>query len=239
MRRVQILMYHRIGEVRPESIVAGQYVTPEQLESQISLVKKFGFKTISLARMLAAFEGKAKLPLRPLVITFDDGYKSYYQYAAPTLEKYGYTGTVFLVSDLLGKTNEWDEIKGDVTESLMTVDEIKELHQRGHDFGAHTKTHANLTEVEQDVAKEEIAGSKEQLEQALGFPVPFFCYPYGAQNQAVQSWVQEAGFEGAVSTLRKVNLPTSNRFAWGRIDIRAKTTPWSVIRKTFETNEVA
>ncbi len=232
-------MYHRIGEIRAESIVAGQYVTPEQFESQIKLVKRFGFKTVSLAHMLAAFEGQARLPLRPIVITFDDGYKSYYQYAAPTLEKYGYTATTFLVSDLLGRTNEWDESKGDVTEHLMTVEEIQDLHKRGHEFGAHTKTHANLIEVPDDVAKQEIAGSKAQLQQVLGFQTPFFCYPYGAQNEKVQKWVQEAGFQGAVSTLRKVNLPTSNRFAWGRIDIRAKTTPWSVIRKTFETNEPA
>ena len=239
MRRVQILMYHRIGEVRSESIVAGQYVTPTQFDAQIKLVKKFGFKTISMTHMLAAFEGKLRLPLRPIVITFDDGYKSYYQHAAPTLEKYGYTATTFLVSDLLGKTNEWDEKKGDVTEHLMTAEEIQELHKRGHEFGAHTRTHANLTDVSADQAKEEIAGSKQQLEQALGFQIPFFCYPYGAQSEEVQKWVQEAGFQGAVTTERKVNMAASNRFAWGRIDIRAKTTPWSVIRKTFETNEPA
>lgn len=232
-------MYHRIGEVRPESIVAGQYVAPEQFESQIRLVTKFGFKTISLAQMLDAFEGKTHLPLRPIVITFDDGYKSYYQYAAPTLEKYGYTATTFLVSDLLGKTNEWDEKKGDVTEPLMTVQQIQELRERGHEFGAHTKTHANLTDVSEEEAKEEISGSKQELERALGFQTPFFCYPYGAQNENVQRWVQEAGFQGAVTTERKVNMASSNRFAWGRIDIRAKTTPWSVIRKTFETNEPA
>src|ERR1700686_582412 len=102
-------MYHAIGRMPPTARHPRNYVGPEQFEAQLATLARLGYQTIAFADWLAYRRGAGALPRRPLIVTFDDGYRSTGEVAWPMLQRFGFGATVFLVSDLIGKTSAWEE----------------------------------------------------------------------------------------------------------------------------------
>ena len=218
--RVPILMYHKIERLNKASTVKGHYVSPNLFKKHLSLLKLMGYTAIPLSSL---YRENAKLPKKPVVITFDDGYVNFLQNARPALKSVGYSATVYLVANQLGGTNAWDTSRGDVEERLMSVDQVLEAHRQGTEFGSHTLDHADLAAVSTDEAWKQIADSKSKLEADLGFPIETFCYPYGRKNLDVQKMVEQAGYRLACSTERGQNTAQTDRFALKRINVRRDT----------------
>jgi len=230
MPRVPILMYHRIGKAPRGSLVPGHYVAPALFRRHMTLLRALWYRTVSLDQMAAGLQD-GSLPERTVVITFDDGYRSFYDSALPILRETGFKATVFLVSDLIGKENAWDLDKGDKPEPLMSREQILEAAKAGVEFGSHSKTHAELTAIEPERAWCEISESKSDLESNLGLPIRWFCYPYGAFDGATREMVQRAGYVGACATGAFANGPEADRFALGRINVRKTTSAFRLSRK--------
>ena len=221
--KVPILMYHRIGPVRRESIVTGHYIAQRSFRLQMRMLRRLGFNVVSLRRMFDAFEGRGTLPDRPIAITFDDGHRNFYTGAFPVLCEFGYPATVFLVADLIGQTNRWDEVRGDVAEPLMNDVEIRESAAAGISFGSHTCTHVDLYRCDMKVAEEEILRSKTELETRFPWPCEFFCDPYGHGVERTRHLVAKAGYLAGCSTGKGANTADTDRFAWTRINVRRDT----------------
>ena len=118
----------------------------------------------------------------------------------------------------------WDRELG-VSHPWMTWDQARELRRRGFDIGAHTRTHENLGEVRGDLAREEIAGGRRELERQLGEPVDLFAYPYGAKNQMTPEnleLVRAAGFRCCCSCYGGLTTTGTDPFRLLRVPI----TPW-------------
>ncbi len=188
---------------------------------------------MTLAQLFAGFEGERPFPERPIVITFDDGYESFLSIGAPVLEQFEYKATVFLVSSCVGSTNRWDEQVGDVKEVLMSKEQVLECVKKGHEFGSHTRNHANLCQVDLSNAEEEIRESKASLESWLPTSVQFFCYPYGSENSAVQKLVKDAGYKAATSVRKGTNGPHTNPYSLGRLNVRSTTSSFQLALKLF------
>ncbi len=228
---VPILMYHRIGDRVNNSLVRDQYVPEKLFESQLRVLKKHGFQAISLDEMRDLFAAPTPLPFQPVVITFDDGYESFISRALPILLTEGMKATVFLVANCVGRTNRWDEAKGDVTEPLMTWDHIRKCLVAGTEFGAHTLNHPDLRFCDDALAEKEIADSKLTIETNLGVPVHWFSYPYGKHNERERRMVRDAGYLGATGTDKKVNDLDTDPHALGRINVRATSSPGYLMHK--------
>jgi peptidoglycan/xylan/chitin deacetylase (PgdA/CDA1 family) len=218
--------------------VPGHYVSESRFKAQMALISALGMKPTSLMELYDGFQGRAELPPKPVVITFDDGYESFCSIGLSVLKERGYKATVFLVSNFVGKTNIWDQEKGDVMEPLMTRSQVLEAVANGMEFGSHTKTHLRLGEVNPKQASEEILGSKIDLEEWLPQPVRFFCYPYGSHSPEVRRLVQEAGYAGATTVMKGVNDETTDPFSWGRINVRKTTSAFVLAYKLFRTRRV-
>jgi peptidoglycan/xylan/chitin deacetylase (PgdA/CDA1 family) len=91
-----------------------------------------------------AIATKTPLPGRAILLTFDDGYLDFFTYAHPLLQAYGFSATVFLVAERVGKSNQWDEIYGESV-PLMDWVQIRQLQAQGIEFGSHSTTHRPLT----------------------------------------------------------------------------------------------
>ncbi len=216
---VPILMYHRIDRPKPKSVVPGHYVPPPLFAAQMRLLARLGYETISLN----ALGSQEPLPPKPIAITFDDGYRNFFTHALPVLERHGMTSTVFIVTELIGKTNEWDRVKGDVEERLMDVEEIRLAQKSRTEFGSHTLDHADLKALSSEEAWRQIAESKAKLAQVVADEVTSFCYPYGRKTPQVQQLVREAGYRWACSTEKGVNTAATDPYALRRINIRKDT----------------
>src|SRR2546425_12529657 len=106
--RLPILMYHKVDRIPRGARYLRNYVLPEQFAAQLDALARWGHRTISFADWLAYRRGRATLPRRPIILTFDDGYRSNYDIAWPLLQRHGCPATVFLVADPLRQTNPRD-----------------------------------------------------------------------------------------------------------------------------------
>ncbi len=232
--RLPILMYHKIDRLPPPpgACHPRNYVLPEQFEAQLVALRRWGYQTISFGDWLAYRRGAGALPRRPIILTFDDGYRSTYEIAWPLLQRHGSTATVFLVSDLIGKTNAWDA--DEIQEPLLGPAEIAEMRAGHIEFGSHTKTHAALTTLPLPRAQAELRDSRTALERLVGDPVRVLCYPYGKHNPAVRTLAREAGYEAAVIARRRLNSAATDplRLARLRMDpnTRLQRLRWTLIQ---------
>ncbi|WP_003540435.1 polysaccharide deacetylase family protein [Desulfotomaculum nigrificans] len=219
LQGIPILMYHKVNP-DPRTGGLGLRVPPDKFEWQMKYLKKNGYHTVSLVDVMDHFQKGKPLPDKPIVITFDDGYKDNHDFAYPIMKKYGFTGTVFVVSQAIGGTNFFDVQKKLQPENkMMNWDEIKELDAAGFTIGAHTVNHPKLAEVSPEEARWQIEESKRVLEQGLKKPVNVFAYPYGSHNDQVAELVKEAGFRAAVTTELGLAKDSQNPFKLPRVRV--------------------
>lgn len=204
---IPVLTYHRVNNQTLKSRVPT--VSTNEFERQIRYLKRRGYETISDKELLDYYNGKnIKLPKKPIVITFDDGWRDNYENAYPILKKYNYTATIFLAT---GKIEE---------DEYLTWDMIKEMMNNGITFGGHTRNHVNLSKISLDEAYREIKLSYEDIEKNLGVKPISFCYPYGGGDLSknIQSKVKDAGFEIAFASYNYgINMGNINKMAIRRV----------------------
>ncbi len=219
-----VLMYHNIAAPPKTGGLRSLYVTPRMFRFQMWYLRAAGFKVVPLGEILSFTKGVDQGG-RLAALTFDDGYKDFYQNAYPVLKKYGYPSTVFLVSDLIGKENLWDGERLKIRKRLLDWDEITEMRNHGVAFGSHTKTHPFLSRLPAGAVDEELFVSKAELEERLRLPVEFFCYPYGDYDEKTASVARKAGYLGAVTVNRGLVHRGDDPFEIRRSFIRLGTHP--------------
>ena len=191
LRRVpMVLMYHCIDESTFDPY--GVCVTPHRLAQQMAWLADHGLHGVSMSELVDAMRAGRE---RGLVgLTFDDGYVGLREHAVPVLQRHDFTATMYIVSGLLGGTNEWD--KGPVRR-LVSADDVLRLAAAGMEIGAHTVSHSRLAGIGAERLKTEISDSRSQLSELLGRPTRGFAYPWGAMDAAARQAVRDAGFDHA------------------------------------------
>ena len=212
---VPILMYHAVEAGEPSGY--GYAVSAAQFERQLDAIQRAGFEAISLDRLFDGLDGKAPLPRKPIVLTFDDAYRNVHQVAWPLMRDRTITGTVFAVADHVGGANEWDEAKGMPRLELMNAAELRSLADAGWEIGSHGCRHLKLAQVEEARQRDEIVRSRSQLESLLGIVPEFYAYPHGSYTEQVKEVLREAGYRGAVSMFSRMGSVTEDRYCMRRV----------------------
>jgi peptidoglycan/xylan/chitin deacetylase (PgdA/CDA1 family) len=151
--------------------------------------------------------GRAGLPSRPVILTFDDGYEDFYTTALPVLTSHDFKAVSYVVSGFIGRGG------------YMSASQIREADRVDIEIGSHTVDHADLTRQSFDGLRYQVMGSKRALEELLGHPVLSFCYPSGKFSPNVVSVVQEAGYSDATTTKYGFVRAMDGRFLWGRLRV--------------------
>jgi glycosyltransferase involved in cell wall biosynthesis len=194
MHGTPILMYHAFGDERAGS----RYVMPiHRFAQQMKWLRRLGYHVMGLEEFLRCRLEHQLPPARSVVLTIDDAYADIRQLAHPVLKKHGYPATVFVVSGLVGGSNNWTSAGGIRNRQLLGWNQIAEMSRDGIDFGGHSNTHPVLPSLSAEQAREEIMQSKQSLEEKLGKTVRGFAYPFGERNAAIEKCVEEAGYWGA------------------------------------------
>jgi peptidoglycan/xylan/chitin deacetylase (PgdA/CDA1 family) len=185
-----ILMYHAVAETKhdPNSLS----VSPERFAAQMAWLARRGLRGVAMRTLVAALRAD---DARNLVgITFDDGYLSVLENAMPELARRGFTATVFVISERLGGTNDWDE---GTPWPLLSGAQLGELAAADMEIGSHSATHIRLAGTGVDQLKAEVSGSRERLAGITDAEVLGFAYPYGDMDAAARRAVREAGYDYA------------------------------------------
>jgi peptidoglycan/xylan/chitin deacetylase (PgdA/CDA1 family) len=226
MNRAIVLMYHSVAVPPSGKAHLGLYVTPAMFRFQMRYLKTAGFRVVSLGEVLSFIRGEGPEG-RLVALTFDDGYKDFYENAYPVLRRHRYPSTVFLVSELIGGENSWEEDPRIGRRRLLDWESIREMKKDGVVFGSHSATHPFLSRLSSpDAMRNEIYGSKSGLEAALQLPVDYFCYPYGDYDPGTVGMVKEAGYTLAVTTKRGLVHKGSDPYEVRRSFIRSSTNPF-------------
>lgn len=211
--KIPVLTYHSIDASR--SVIS---TAPENFRRQMKFLSENHFQIIALSEAVENFRSKKEFAPKTIALTFDDGFQNFFAEAFPVLEYYKFTATVFLVTDFCGKTNDWAGNPPILPRcNLLAWREIKELNERGIEFGAHTRTHPDLTKISAEKAGREITESKAIIEEKLGSRATVFAYPYGKYNDAIRGFAAE-NFAAACSVKLGTVRQASDFYALERID---------------------
>lgn len=203
--RVPILMYHVIEDY--SGVYEQLYTSPEFFRSQLVFLKEQGFTTVTVQDTIDHWAGSKPLPDRPIVLTFDDGYRSIYTQAYPIMKELGIVGTLYLHSNKI-------DTNGGLTREMIT-----EMHDYGMEIGSHTLSHTDLTKLSKAKMIKEITESKRILESITGTKVTTFAYPAGRFNSTVIKAVKDGGYQGAVTTKYAVASKKGNMYTLSRLRI--------------------
>lgn len=188
---VPILLYHyiRINPNPADRVGYNLSTPPELFAAQMRYLADHSFHVLSLHQAVEAIALHQRLPARPLVLTFDDGYTDFFTAAVPLLRAHGFTATDFVITGRMGAFG------------FMTASQVQAADGMGFTIGAHTVDHYALASLAPARASWEMRQSKLALESLLGHRVIEFAYPYGSYNAYDTIEARRLGFESAASTL--------------------------------------
>lgn len=233
MDRAVVLMYHRVG-ASANAWERKYCVSPDAFESHMKKLAAKGMRAVPIDDFVAWIQGGPELPDGSFLLTFDDGFLGVYEHAYPVLRDLGWPATVFLVSGLIGGEDEWcrRENPSGATYPLLNRDHIEEMRGRGFSFHSHSRSHADLTRLDDLELEAELAGSRADLESLLGDPIPFLAYPYGRYDERVLAAARKAGYSAAFSVQPGFNRPGRvDPFRIRRLDVFGTDTPSALARK--------
>lgn len=184
--KVAVLCYHNIAtseEIENFPEEKDWLIEVNNFEEQLKYLAKHNYKTLTTDEFFKWKKGEISIPYKSVLITFDDGFLSNYQYAFPLLKKYNMNATVFLIGQYMGEGNkEW---KGNVKEYL-TKDIIKKCQEEypniefaSHSFGLHYQCSIEEKTVEE--MTQDLSDFKSQI-----VPTKVYAYPFGAKNDKIK-----------------------------------------------------
>lgn len=209
-----ILLYHYVefNKDPKDTIRMGLTVRRDYFEKQIQGLLKEGYTFLTVAEAGEIMDGKRVMPEKPVVLTFDDGYRDFYTDVFPILEFYKIKATLFVVSGFVGRPNN-------ITDPMLREIVSSNLVE----IGGHTVNHLALTSLPLEREKKEIVNDKKYLEEKYGIKMVSFAYPYGIFNKETEDLVKEAGYLQAVSVAKGEKQSSENRFYLYRIRPGAST----------------
>lgn len=191
--RIPIFIYHNVrpdyfGETRSQKAFS---ITPALFETQLTYLHDNGYTTITMDQLAIDLREGTTSSLKPVVLSFDDGWKDQYTYAFPLLKKYHDVATFYIYTKPISSYP-----------AFLTWEQIKEMNVAGMEIGSHTLTHPYLSKLTPGQMKTEIFESKTILEQHLGHPILHFASPYGYTSPQLVALLQEAGYQTGRTTYK-------------------------------------
>lgn len=202
MNGISILMYHQVGDFPDVKLHRASYTNLVHFRRQMAFLKHWGANVLSMSDAVRALRGKIAVPPRAVVLTFDDGYRSFIDTAVPVLRAYDFPAIVYILAARAGDDAGWYAVDGQPTPPLMSWDEVRRLPALGMEVGSHGLLHTQLKGLDAAMLRGELVDSKQIIERELGLPVPHFCYPFGSVDQAAIDACAAAGYTSAVTCQR-------------------------------------
>lgn len=196
--KVPILEYHSVNDRIDRQLA----VTVTNFEMQMRYLFEAGYNPISVDELSEFYTSRRCLTVRPVVITFDDGYRDNYVNAYPVLRKFDFKATIFLPTDYIDRTAEFGVLPASMGgENILKWDEIREMNKNGITFGSHSCSHSILPLMQDNQAQREIRESKRRVEDEIETEVGSFCYPFGRFDQRIKEVVISSQYMAACAEI--------------------------------------
>lgn len=213
---VPILMYHYVSELPADADAYRRDLTvpPEVFEEQLMYLDEAGYHPISLTDLYLHLTEGYPLPEKPVVLTFDDGYRDAYEVVFPKLLAHGFTGTFFVLATPAHYESD----------AYLTWSQMEEMSEAGMDIQAHGRDHVDLRGRSYEFLVYQTLGIQEAIEFHTGRTPRFFCYPSGRWDEDVIEVLDSAGYWGAVTTEWGRTQTYEERFTMPRLRVRGEAS---------------
>jgi len=231
---VAVLCYHSVCDAWNSPLAMGTTDFAAQCEW---LARRF--KVVDLPTAVPLLDRRGQLPGRVVTLTFDDGFADNFDSALPALRRTGLTGAVFVVAATLerGHPVDWVDDPPEFQLETLTRSQIETMSDEGIHIGSHSLFHKDLTTLDYDECRQDLATSKAILEEIVHRPVPYLAYPRGRWNDVVARAAVAAGYVGAFS------LPTGPEpigpFSLPRVGIYRENGPLQFKVKNLRAYQLA
>jgi peptidoglycan/xylan/chitin deacetylase (PgdA/CDA1 family) len=221
-RRVPILMYHGIRDaVGNKAAYFETNTSPKTFAVHMQYLRDYGYTTATLSQAAGYISGVIALE-KPVVITFDDGFKDFCTRALPVLCQHSFTATMFVVSEFAGA-----EGTSFADNQCMTWQEVREIQSEGIEIGSHTASHPVLHGLSRQRLVAEISKSKAAIEDNIGRTVTSFSYPFAFPEhdrpyvQTLRTLLRECGYQNGVSTIIGTAGPSDETYFLPRLPVNS------------------
>ena len=231
-----ILAFHRIGEPGPGGWETWYYNTAAEFTGYLSYLQEHDWRVIDVATLLRGLSDPATLPHQAALLTFDDGYRSVLEVAAPVLRRFGYPAVVFVPSAYVGLgSHAFDADSAEPDEPLCDWDELRELERQGVSVQSHGATHRAFSKLDPAQQEDELCRSKADLESRLQKPVELFSFPYGdggGEPRDVSGLLERVGYRAACLYDGRANpVPPANPYRLSRLTLGRWSDPRAELDK--------
>ena len=209
-------MYHVVGNITPGAPYPDLWVSPELFARQMEALRGAGYHAVTLDAVLDNWRNRAKLPSKPVVLSFDDGYYGQSHYAAPVLRRLGWPGVLNLALHNLGHDG-------------ISARRVRRLIAAGWEIDSHTLTHPDLTTLASDALRRELAGSRAEIKRRFGCPGQRVLLSRLARDPTVQAAVRAAGYRAATTEYPGDAAPDDDPYALPRIRVSGGESPTELV----------
>ncbi|MEJ2054110.1 MAG: polysaccharide deacetylase family protein [Calditrichaceae bacterium] len=225
INQIPIINYHK---VLPNYDIGVTTRHPDSFETDLKILKSYNFNSITFDDL----EKSRPLPDNPVIITFDDAYKSILENAVPIMQRYGFEGIIYPVTNFIGSFNDWDVQMGLFRFEHLSWRDLKECMALGFEIGSHTQSHELLTWMGPQKQMAELLDSRKELENILGVNIYSVSYPFGRFNADTLYCAEQAGYSYGLASVyyRKVN-EQKQKYALKRFNIYRFDTKLQFERK--------
>lgn len=215
-KALPIIMYHQITTTG--SKLNKYAITPEQFESDIKYLKEAGFETITITDLLSHVYDNTPIPEKPIILTFDDGYESFYEYIYPLLKEYKMKAVVSIVGSFTDQFSENED--HNLNYSYLTWKQINEMQNSGyveiqnHTYDLHkidngrkgvAKKSGESLETYKEILEADILKLQQQILMYTGFKPNTLTYPFGSFSEETKEIIKEMGFLAILTCAEKLN----------------------------------
>jgi peptidoglycan/xylan/chitin deacetylase (PgdA/CDA1 family) len=220
--RVPILMYHYLSTPPPDADIYRRdlSVSPELFAAHLDAMQAAGYTAISLYDLLAHLTQGAPLPDKPVILTFDDGYRDNFEHALPLLQERGMAATFFVVTDFIDEQRP----------AYLTWDMVRAMHAAGMAIEAHGRNHVTLQGQDEDYLVWQALGTFEAIEREVGVRPRFVSYPAGEYDQRTIDIFRSANYWAGLTTVQGATHRSDDLFRLHRVRVRGTTTPEELLR---------
>ncbi|WP_329220119.1 polysaccharide deacetylase family protein [Streptomyces sp. NBC_01485] len=214
-----MFLYHAVMEDPPDWI-AEFTVSPKQFGEHLDAVVDSGRTPVTISALADHLAGRAPLPSRPVLLTFDDGFADLPGATAEALAGRGLSATAYLTTGAIAPGGRSLLPPA----PMMTLQQAARLEQYGMEIGSHTVTHAQLDTLAPRALAHELRASRSVLEDALGHLVRHLAYPHGYNSGRVRRMAAAAGYETATAVRHALSSDRDERYRIARLIVRRSHT---------------
>ncbi|MFH9549528.1 polysaccharide deacetylase family protein [Streptomyces sp. NPDC017435] len=216
--RVPILMYHSVA-TEPNHATRTLSVTPEAFAGQLAVIADRGLTPLTTAELAARWRTGRPLPVRPVLITFDDGYEGVHRHALPALAEHGFPATLFVTTGWIRGAHD----TGGGPDTMLDWRQVRRLADAGVEIGGHSHTHPQLDRLDDTRLRTELSRCRDLVADELGSLPVSFAYPYGYSSRRVRTAVRGQGFAQALAVGNSLARRAQGPYALRRVTVRRTT----------------